>query len=262
MTTLILAITITMTTLVAASNAQEDARTIVQRSVEANAADWKAAPEYDYFERDKQPSGGTRTYEELMIQGSPYERLIAVNGKPLPPELQTKEQQKLQSALVQRRSEPTQDRAERIARYEKTRRRNHLMMEQLTRAFDFTLVGRQKLGAYDVYVLKARPRDGYQPPNMETQALTGMQGKLWIDAKTFQWVKVQAQVVRPVSIEGFLAQVEPGTHFELEKRPVGDGIWLPAHFAMQSRAKIFFLFPHKTQADETYYGYHRASPTN
>jgi hypothetical protein len=31
---------------------------------------------------------------------------------------------------------------------------------------------------------------------------------------------------------------------------------------MQSRAKIFFLFPHKTQADETYYGYHRASPTN
>jgi hypothetical protein len=40
--------------------------------------------------------------------------------------------------------------------------------------------------------------------------LTGMEGKLWIDEKTFQWVKVEATVIRPVSIEGFLAEVEPG----------------------------------------------------
>jgi len=30
-----------------------------------------------------------------------------------------------------------------------------------------------------------------------------MEGKLWIDEKTFQWVKVEATVIRPVSIEGF-----------------------------------------------------------
>jgi hypothetical protein len=47
-----------------------------------------------------------------------------------------------------------------------------------------------------------------------------MQGKLWIDKDSFQWVKVEAQVMHPVSIEGFLAKVEPGTHFELEKEPV------------------------------------------
>lgn len=52
--------------------------------------------------------------------------------------------------------------------------------------------------------------------------LRGMEGELWIDEATFQWVKVQARVIRPVSIEGFLARVEPGTRFELEKMPVAD----------------------------------------
>jgi hypothetical protein len=43
-----------------------------------------------------------------------------------------------------------------------------------------------------------------------------MEGTLWIDKKTFQWVKVEATVIRPVSIAGFLAQVQTGRRFELE----------------------------------------------
>lgn len=256
-----LALAITLIAFTAGSSAQNDTRAIIQRSVEANAVDWKAAPDYDYFERDQQPGGGTKTYDELMISGSPYERLIAINGKPLSPERQAEEQRKLDATVLQRRNESEWERAERIAKYEKDRKRDQLLMEQLTKAMDFVLVGQQKLNGYDVYVLKATPHPGYQPPNMECEVLTGMQGELWIDKKTFQWVKVQAQVIHPVSIEGFLAEVEPGTRFELEKMPVEDDIWLPKHFAMKSRAKIFFLFPHRSQADEAYYGYRKAAPT-
>jgi hypothetical protein len=132
-------------------------------------------------------------------------------------------------------------------------------MEQLTKALDFKLVGEQKLGPYMVYVLKATPRPGYAPPNLEAKVLTGMEGKLWIDEKTFQWVKVEASVIHPVSIAGFLAQVEPGTHFELQKMPAAEGVWLPKHFAMKSRAKVLFLFTRKSQADETYYGYQKST---
>ena len=237
---------------------QYDAQEIIQRSVEANDADWKAGPQFDHFERDQQAHGGSKTYQVLMIMGSPYERLVAVNGAPLSPEQQAEEQQKLDAAITQRRNESEGERAERIAEYEKDRRRDHLLMEQLTEAFDFTLTGEQKLDGHDVYVLKATPRVDYQPPNMECQALRGMQGELWIDKETFQWVKVEAQVVRPVSIEGFLARVEPGTRFELEKMPVEDGIWLPKHFAMKSQARVLFFFRRTSQDDETYYGYRKA----
>ena len=246
--------------LAAASFAQNDVDAIIQRSVEANAVDWKAAPDYDYVERDRQQGGGTKTYEELMILGSPYERLIAVNGKPLSPEQQAQEQQKLEATVVERQKESPQGRRQRIAKYEKEREGDDLMMEQLTKALDFKLVGEQRLGAQDVYVLKATPRPGYKPPNTEAKVLTGMEGKLWIDKQTFQWVKVEATVIRPVSIGGFLAEVEPGTHFELEKMPLAGNIWLPRHFAMKSQAKILFLFTRRSQADEVYYGYHKPAP--
>jgi hypothetical protein len=42
--------------------------------------------------------------------------------------------------------------------------------------------------------------------------------------------------------------------------PVAENIWLPKHFAMKSQAKVLFFFTRKSQADETYYGYHKAGP--
>ena len=143
--------------LAAASFAQLDVETIIQRSVEANAVDWKAAPDYDYIERDRQPGGGTKTCEEFMILGSPYERLIAVNGKPLSSEQQGREQQKLDTTVVERQKESQQERRQRIAKYEKEREGDDLMMEQLTKALDFKLVGEQRLGAQDVMCSKRHP---------------------------------------------------------------------------------------------------------
>jgi hypothetical protein len=239
--------------------APPNVRTIIQRSVKANTEDWEAAPDYAYFECDQQGTG-TKTYEVFMILGSPYQRLVAVDRKQLSPEDQERERQKLGVAIVQRRNESERERAQRITKYQRDRKRNHLLMAQLTKAFDFRLLGEEKLGRFDVYTLQAIPHGGYQPPNTEAQVLTGMQGKLWIDKKTFQWVKVEAEVTHPVSIEGFFARVEPGTRFELEKMPVTNDIWLPKHFAMKSRSRILVLFSHKTQEDETYFNYEKTSP--
>jgi hypothetical protein len=239
--------------------AQPDVATIIQRSVEANRLDWEAAPNYDRFERDLQPDGSTRTSEVMMIWGSDYYRLVAVNDKPLSPEEQAAEQQRLEQVIAQRQNESPAQRAQRTAKYQKNLKRNHMLIEQLTVAFDFKLLGEKKLGAYDVYELEATPRPGYKPPSTETKVLTGMRGKLWVDKQTYQWVKVEAEVIHPVSIMGFLARVEPGTRFELEEMPVEDGIWLPKHFSMEAHAKVFFVFSHKEQEEETYFDYHKAS---
>jgi hypothetical protein len=132
------------------------------------------------------------------------------------------------------------------------------MMEQLTRAFNFTYVGEKTLRGFHVYALKAAPNPDYKPPSMQLQVLSGMEGELWIDQDSYQWVKVTARVIRPVSIAGFVAQVEPGTQFELEKAPVGNGIWQPTHFAMRAQAKVLFMFNRNSQEDETYFDYELA----
>jgi hypothetical protein len=251
-----LALTLALFTALAAAG-QEDVQAIIERSVQANNKDWQAAPSYSYSERDVQ-SGGTRTFEVTMILGSPYSRLVAVNGQPLGPDEQANEQQKLEKVTAQRCGESKQEREERIAKYEKERTRDHLLMNELTKAFNFKLVGEQKSGPFDVYVLKATPRPGYQPASKETKVLTGMEGELWIDKQTFHWVKVEAEVIHPVSIGGFLARVETGTRFELKNMPVDKGTWLPEHFAMKSRARILFFYTSKNQEDETYFDYRKA----
>ena len=90
---------------------------------------------------------------------------------------------------------------------------------------------------------------------METKVLTGLKGKLWIDESSFRWVKVQAEAVKPVSIVGFLARVEPGTQFELQERPINAEIWLPCLFRKQARAKILFLVNKSSETNESYFNY-------
>ncbi len=234
----------------------DEVKLILQRSVEAGKTSWKAAPGYEYVETDVQKDGGTKTFAELMILGSPYERLIAIDGKPLSPDQEAQEQKKLTATISRRRNESPEERNQRLAKYEKIRKRDRSLMEEFTKAFDFACIGEQEVGGREAYVLEATPRPGYQPPNRETEVLKGTKGRLWIDKQSFNWVKAEAEVIKPVPIVGFLARVEPGTHFELDAMPISNDIWLPSHFSMKTRAKVLLVFSHESEADESYYGYH------
>lgn len=240
--------------------AQNDVAAIIRKSVQANDRDWAANPQFDYYERDR-TSQGSKTYQVTMLYGTPYERLIEVNGEKLSPAQESAQQRKFRQAVSQRKRESPQQRKARIAKFEAGRRRDHVMLSQLTDAFNFAPQGEQQISGHKVYVLKATPRKGYRPPSRDCQVLPGMEGTLWIDESTFQWVKVEAHVTRPVEIEGFVAKVEPGTRFELEKMPVEGDIWLPTHYSMKASAKVLYLVPHHSQEDDSYFNYHRrASP--
>jgi hypothetical protein len=237
---------------------QPDVKTIVEKSVAANDEVFKMAPEFNYKERDRE-GGHTKTYQVTMIEGSPYQRLIEIDGKPLPEARQKEEQKKEQQVIAERKAESPEKRNQRIAKYQKERQRDHAMIQELTKAFNFTYGGQQHLRGFTVYALKATPRPGYQPPNMETKVLTGMEGNLWVDQKTYHWVRVTARVIHPVSIEGFLAEVEPGTQFLMETSPVQDGIWQISHFAMRSQARILHMVNRGSQEDDTFFDYQRVN---
>jgi hypothetical protein len=231
---------------------------IISKSVAANQRDFQAATNYNWKERDRTPKS-SKTYQVTMIEGTPYFRLIALNGRPLSPDQERQEIQKQQQETQKRTSESPDERQKRIANFERDRRRDNTMMEQLTKGFAFTLVGSKTVRGFEVWVLKATPRPGYQPPNRDSEVLTGMEGELWIDKASYNWVRVHAIVLHPVSIEGFLAQVEPGTQFDLQKAPVGDGIWQPIEYSMRAQARVLFMFNHNSQEVDTYWDYESAA---
>jgi hypothetical protein len=237
---------------------QPNVAEIIRQSTEANDRDWSAITKFDNYERDHDKDGD-KTYAVTMLYGTPYSRLIAINGHTLGASQQKEQQEKYETAVAQRKNESPEERSKRIAKYDADLKRDHTMLAQMTRAFDFRLIGQRNVNGYRVYVLKATPRQGYKPIDRDSEVLPGMEGTLWIDQKTYQWVKVEAHVIHPVRIEGFLAEVEPGTSFEVEKRPVSGNIWQISHYAMKANAKIMFVFRHRGQEDDSYYDYRPAA---
>jgi len=246
--------------------AQPDARELIRRDVLAHDADWKALPDYSHRETDITEKVGatgepksSKTFEVLMIDGSPYFKPMAVNGTPFSAQEREKEENKLKKEIARRQRETREERASRTEKFIRERQNEHLLMNEMVNAFNFNLVGKQQLNGHPAYVLEATPRPDYHPPNQKARVLAGMKGKLWVDERHYHWVKVEADVIHPVNFGWFIAKVDPGTRFEFEQAPVGSsGIWLPKAFVQVVNSKILGLITYRTREEELYTDYRRA----
>jgi hypothetical protein len=233
-----------------------DADTIMRAAVVANARDLAAAAQFDHVERRQTPDG-SKTYAVTLIEGSPYSQLVAVDDQPLPEEDRAREEQKMKATRASRARESASERQRRLADYAEERDRTRLLLTQMTDAFEFSRERDDRIDNFDAYVVRANPRPTYRPPSREAAVLRGVESRFWVEQNSMRWIRIEASVVRPVSIASFLASVEPGTQFTLEQSPVGDDIWAPKHFVMRARGRLLLLFNKRAQLDMTYFGYRR-----
>ena len=257
-TRIVAALVVTAGCLAAAQLAPEE---IIRRSIAANEKDWDEAPAFSHRDRtiEKKADETTdRTYQVTMIEGTPYKRLVAIDGHPLTAARQHQEDQREKHELMRRRSETPAERESRIRKYEKDRDQDHLLMTQMAVAFRFELVGEESIYGHPAYVLDAEPRPDYKPVNREAKVLLGMKGRLWVEKEHFHWVKIEAEVIHPVTFGGFLAKVGPGTRFQLDKEPVTGEIWQPKQFTVQVVASVLF-WSHNSSTEERYSDYRRTS---
>jgi hypothetical protein len=235
-----------------------DVETIVRRWLQVSHTDFDAALAFGYCERVRDDDG-TKTYEVILLDGSPFKRLVGVDDRPLAEDAAEKERQRFEHAKTKRADESPDDTAERIADYRKDFERAHRILEQMPHAFQYTLQGTQQTGVYTAYVLVAVPKENYDPPSTETEVLTGMRARFWIDTKSYQMIRAVARVLKPVTIEGFLATVQPGTEFEVEQKRVAPDVWLPTHLQIRSHSHILFFFHHHIHEDRIFFDYRRES---
>ena len=231
----------------------------VQQSVKEVEEDWRQAGNYSFIERDieskRESKPITKTYQVLMIDGSPYNRLIGIDDRALTPQEQAEEQRKLQEAIQKRQHENYRERDKRVAKYERERHQDQAMLLAMVDAFTFRLIGDETVDGRDCWVFDAQPKPGYEPVTRETKVLKGMRGRMWIDKATNQWVKVTAEVVKPVSFYGFFAKVGEGTRFTLEQEPVSQNVWLPKHFCVNVNATALGFLNEDYVDDESYRDY-------
>lgn len=239
----------------------EGVREIIRQAAAEMQADWAAAPNFAFVQRDVTTSKGattSKTQQVFIIAGSDYYMPIAINRQPLS-EAERKQQLERLKQEVERREHQTPEEAEkRSEKYRKIREQNGLLLNDFTQAFDFSAAGEDVVNGRTAYVFDARPRPGYRPPNRTAKILTGMQGRLWVDKETFHWLKAEAEALKPVSVFGFFAKVLPGTKMELEMTPVTSTIWQISRFDVDLKTAVLWWKSSK-KTETTYSDYQPAA---
>ena len=242
----------------------EDPREIVRRSTDENRRNEKLAESYTFIERQDERGFDSRgraqrhsvkSYDVTLTEGSPYRRLIARDDKPLSPDEERAEQQKLEKSIGQRRAETPAQREKRLADWHHKRDREREFLREVPDAFDFRMVREETLEGRRVYVIDATPRSDFRPRSNDGKLLTKMKGRLWIDAETYDWAKAEAETIDTISFGGFALRVGPGTRFTLEQVRVNGEIWLFKQVTVTYQARLLLFKKLAGQVDYTYSGY-------
>jgi hypothetical protein len=76
-------------------------------------------------------------------------------------------------------------------------------------------------------VIDFHPNPAFQPPNMISALLTGLEGRLWIDARTGRMTRAQGHLLHTVNFAwGIIAKIYSGGTIELDQTCIDDRRWV------------------------------------
>lgn len=214
----------------------QDARQIIQKSVELDQANWLRMKDYTWIARESErhldsarrvKSQDTKEWETVVLYGQPHRRMLKHDGEPLKPGEQRREQEKMDHAVAKLERESPEQRERREAKEEQQREKDREFLREVPDLFDFRLEGEQKIEGMDVWVIAATPKSGYRPKSSDAAAMLKIRGKIWIDKAAYQWVRIEAETTATISWGLFLARLNPGAKLVFEQTRVNDEVWLP-----------------------------------
>jgi hypothetical protein len=168
-------------------------------------------------------------------------RLILKDGKPLTSEQDQGEQQRLNDMIA---SPSAYARHIKNGDSEKKIADNLVPLMPVAMLYSYVpgqpQTGRSN-GAQEI-VLDYRPNPKFVPPNTEAEALTGLTGRIWIDAKTHYLVRMEGTISRPVNFGwGMLAHIYPGGSLVLDQTNAGGDRWIFTHFSMRLSVRALMV---------------------
>ena len=109
-----------------------------------------------------------------------------------------KEQRKLEKELHKTQRETARQRKKRLARVDKERQEGEDLLREITRAFDWQLVGEEVVDSSATHVISAEPKQGYVPASREARVLTKLRATLWVAQDDYGWVKADIETTNGV----------------------------------------------------------------
>jgi hypothetical protein len=248
--------------LIASAAFAQDANEIIRRATDRDFTNFENRKNYTYQERTeiREYNGSGKlsktdvvTNEILILEGQPYEKLIARNDKPLSEKDAAKEQKKLDKEVEKRRNQSKSEKA----RLEKERLEDQKYMREFTEAFDFRVIGEEPVSGKPAWIISVTPKPGYRPRSSDAKVFTKLRGKVWIDKGEYHWVKAEGEAIDTLSFGFFLFRVAPGAKVSFDQVRVNEEVWLPSRISVRAEARVALLKKMRAEIDITYREYRK-----
>lgn len=246
--------------------AQDDARPIIDRAFEAAKENEARTRDYVYHERieekrfdrrGREKKHGSKTWDVTQFEDSDYRRLIAIDDRPLDARGEARERARLDRHLAKVRNEAPRQRARRLARVEKERREGEELLEEITRAFDFRLVGEEKIDGIPTWEITAEPRAGYRPRGRMARALPKVRATLWVSRRDHAWVRAEIETIGDITFT--IYRLREGARIRFRQRQLDDGVWVTERWDVKLLARIALVYRLEAELSGTYDNFRRFS---
>jgi len=216
-------------------HAEADANRLIQRLLDAQKLNQDRIQPYTYVEQSTHYTYGkngklktdyTETRDIVFLEGLPFRKLVARNGKPLPP--------KERAAIEQIARQTAEERRRKMARAPAG---GQLVMgdqtidlgsnEELLTLYENRIAGEEEIGGRKTWLVESEPRAGYTPKSPHEFELLSFRRKLWIDQQDMLPVRVLFTVSGPG-----IHFAQPGSTIQVEYTKIAPEVWCQASFTI------------------------------
>jgi hypothetical protein len=183
---------------------------------------------------------GDTTREVIETQDGNIARLVERNGRPISPADDALERTRLMDDIRSpndflnhhRRDHDVRDSAMKLVA---------MMPQAMVYSYTPKQPQMKNVGGLQV-VLDFHPNPAFHPPTMFSEALTGLEGSVWIDARSHYVTRIEAHVLRPVDMGfGLVAKIHPGGTVELEQTHIAGDQWVYSHVDEHLTVRLLML---------------------
>ncbi|MBE7157861.1 MAG: hypothetical protein INR62_05425 [Rhodospirillales bacterium] len=230
-----------------------------QKRMEALQRDYTYHVHTDVATLDKQ-GGLKRTESEdaesLTLNGVRVDKVTAKNGRPLSPEEQQKESERIDKAVAK----AAERRSRALAKGESTDEsgQTEVTLSRILELGSFSKPRRVDYNGRPTLLLEYTGDPKAKTRNPFENAFRELTGTVWIDEADRVLVRGQGMFVRDFKLGGgLLVDLHKGTSFDFQAHRIADGIWLPGTVDANGTARVFLLVNFRGRMRQTASDYKR-----
>ncbi|HEX9200236.1 MAG TPA: hypothetical protein VF865_11800 [Acidobacteriaceae bacterium] len=186
---------------------------------------------------------GDRVRDQIETPDGSVARMILRDGRPLTSDEDSAERDRLNGQIAS----PTAF-ARHIHREQDNKKMGAELLKLMPDAMLWSyapgqtqLPGRPEGGAALV-VLDFKPNPKWSPPNIESEPLTGLEGRVWIEPRTRRLVHLEGTLSHAVNIGwGIVAHLYPGGKITLDQTNAGGDRWIVEHIVEQLNLRALMV---------------------